>query len=298
MTTKDIQSIIKSNKEDIAFVIGNGINRYAENPNILSWDALLMNLWKRVSDFELDKRPNGISSTEFYDILELENTKDANLQKEVTNLMQDWEPLTHHQNIISRIQALNAPILTTNFEETLAKTFDYKLLRTTSEGFTDFYPWTTYHGRNQLQSPTDGFGIWYINGMINYHRSIRLGLSHYMGSVERARNLLHKGKSNRLFSGKNPAQWKGRLTWLHILFNKSLFIFGLSLEENETFLRWLLIERMLYFKKFPERQRKGWYLTKRNESAFDEGKHFFLERVGFQIIEVDDYTDIYKHIWN
>lgn len=297
MKTKEIKQIIERNRSDIAFVVGNGINRYPNNPNALSWDDLLIQLWDRVSLQTLTRRPNGISLTEFYDILELENTQDINLQVVVANLMTNWEPLNHHRIITQKIRELNAPILTTNFEETLAKTFEYSLLRTEQEGFTDFYPWTTYHGENQLKLPTDGFGVWYINGMINYHRSIRLGLSHYMGSVERARNLLHKGNEERLFSGKNVNNWKGYKTWLHIVFNKSLFVFGLGLEENETFLRWLLIERIKYFKRFPERKHKGWYINKRSNNGTDQGKKFFLERVGFEVIEVDDYPDIYENIW-
>jgi hypothetical protein len=211
--------------------------------------------------------------------------------------MKDWQPLNHHSAIISRIKDLNAPVLTTNFEETFARTIEYQQYRTEQEGFTDFYPWTTYHGTSQLDLPTDGFGIWYINGMINYHRSIRLGLSHYMGSVERARNLLHKGNEERLFSGKNVSNWKGYKTWLHIVFNKSLFVFGLGLEENETFLRWILIERIKYFKRFPDRKCKGWYINKRNNNGTDQGKKFFLERVGFEVIDVDDYAEIYENIW-
>ncbi|SDS20990.1 hypothetical protein SAMN04515667_1659 [Formosa sp. Hel1_31_208] len=256
-----------------------------------------MQLWDKVSLQTLTKKPNGISSTEFYDVLELENTRDLNLQKEVTKIMNHWAPFKHHQLIIDKIRTLNAPILTTNFEETFARTFDYQLLRTDSKGFTDFYPWTTYHGEASFELPTQGFGLWYINGMIHYHRSIRLGLSHYMGSVERARNLLHKGNEERLFSEKNSERWSGYKTWLHIIFNKSLFIFGLGLEENETFLRWLLIERIKYFKIYPDRRHKGWYIHKPSNNGLDEGKKFFLERVGFEVIEVDDYADIYEHIW-
>lgn len=235
MTTAEIKRIIEKNRDDIAFVVGNGINRYPNNPNSLSWNDLLIQLWSKVSLQTLTSIPNGISFTEFYDILELQNTRGINLQEEVADLMKNWEPINHHKIFTQKIKELNAPILTTNFEETFAKTFEYSLFRTEQDGFTDFYPWTTYHGENQLKLPTDGFGIWYINGMIKYHRSIRLGLSHYMGSVERARSLLRKGNEEGLFSGKNANNWKGRKTWLHIILNKSLFVFGLGLEENETF---------------------------------------------------------------
>lgn len=297
MLAKEIKYIIDRNRNDIAFVIGNGINRYPNTTNALSWDELLIKLWDTVSFQRLTRRPNGISLTEFYDILELENAKNKNFQKEVANLLGEWDPLFHHRRIVDRIRDLNAPVLTTNFEETLARTFNFRLFRTEQEGFTDFYPWTTYHGINQLNLPTDGFGVWYVNGMINYHRSIRLGLSHYMGSVERARNLLHKGNEESLFLGKNIANWRGYKTWLHIIFNKSLFVFGLGLEENETFLRWILIERIKYFRRFPERKYNGWYIKTRNRRGTDTGKKFFLERVGFEVIEVDDYSDVYEAIW-
>ncbi len=302
MTITNIKQIIEQNKDNIAFVVGNGINRYPNNPNALSWDELLIKLCSKVSSQTLTGRPNGISLTEFYDILELEKPQNIKLQREVTKLMENWEPQNHHRIITDRIKELNAPILTTNFEETFAKTFKYKLLRTEQEGFTDFYPWTTYHGENQLKLPTDGFGVWYINGMINYHRSIRLGLSHYMGSVERARYLLRNERS--LFSSKDVNNWEGCKTWLHIVFNKSLFVFGLGLEENEIFLRWLLIERIKYLKyilkkhkKHISKEHKGWYINKRSNNGTDQGKKLFLEHVGFEVIEVDDYADIYEHIW-
>ena len=296
--TKEIKRIIESNKSNIAFIIGNGINRYPNNPKALSWDDLLMELWNKISFQTLSKKPQGISITEFYDILELENTGNYNLQKEVVKLLRSWEPQTHHKQISDYIKSINAPLLTTNFEETFAKTGNYKLYRIEEEkGFTDFYPWTSYHGDNQLELPTDGFGIWYINGMINYHRSIRLGLSHYMGSVERTRGLLHKGNEDSLFSGKNVGHWPGSKSWLHIVFNKSLFIFGIGLEENEIFLRWLLIERTKYFRKFPDRKQKGWYLTPKYSNDIDLGKKFFLEKVGIEVLEVDCFDDIYGKIW-
>ncbi|MFQ3676103.1 MAG: hypothetical protein SNJ64_06145 [Endomicrobiia bacterium] len=296
MTTNQIKEIIHRNKNDIAFLVGNGVNRFPDNPNALSWDDLLIKLWDKVSLQTLSSRPNGISLTEFYDILELQNTQEINLQKEVADLMRTWQPLQHHSKIINRIKEIDAPVLTTNFDETLARTIEYKLFRTEQERFTDFYPWSTYHGITQLDLPTDGFAIWYINGMIHYHRSIRLGLSHYMGSVQRARNLLVKDKES-LFSENNILSWNGYKTWLHIVFNKSLFIFGLGLEENEIFLRWILIERIKYFNKFPNRKHKGWYINKKSNNDTDQGKRFFLEKIGFEVIDVNNYADIYENIW-
>lgn len=297
MYPSEIKEIIYNNRGNIAFIAGNGINRYPNNPYALSWDDLLMRLWDRVAIQTLARRPKGISLTEFYDILELENIHELQLQKEVAQMLDSWQPSDHHHLITKSISALDAPLLTTNFEETFARTLSCSLMRTEPDGFTDFYPWTTYHAIAGLARPTDGFGIWYINGMIHYHRSIRLGLSHYMGSVQRAHAMLYKAQDEDLHSGENALLWKGAQTWLQILFDKSLFIFGLGLEENETFLRWLLIERMKYYRKHMDRKQKGWYVCRRGHMDIDAGKRFFLERVGFVIIEVDDYKDIYETIW-
>src|SRR5690606_29950371 len=133
----------------------------------------------------------------------------------------------------------------------------------------------------------------------DYHRSIRLGLTHYMGSVQRARTMIHQGNERRLYSGKNRAQWPGALTWLHLVFNRPLCVFGLALQENEVFLRWLLIERAKYFRQFPERRKQAYYVTT-DEGAVptvDKGKLRFLEGVGFHLVHVRDYAALYGQAW-
>ena len=47
MLVADIKEIIENNKGDIAFIIGNGINRYSTNSNVLSWHNLLIQLPSR-----------------------------------------------------------------------------------------------------------------------------------------------------------------------------------------------------------------------------------------------------------
>ncbi len=49
-------------------------------------------------------------------------------------------------------------------------------------------PWESYYGEHAVVRPSECFAIWHINGMAQYHRSVRLGLTHYMGSVQRARS--------------------------------------------------------------------------------------------------------------
>jgi hypothetical protein len=302
-TALQIQNIISENSNNTAFVLGNGINRFYSKEN-LSWEKLLLNLWntyteRKVRQTEIFK---GISFTEFYDAIDIQNTKKDNfsstLQKEVKNKMELWKPNYEQNKIIDKIRSLDSPILTTNFDDLIPKSSSLNFYKMESKGFTDFYPWSCYYSDRELKNPVDGFGVWFPNGMINYHRSIKLGLSQYMGNVERVRKMLHNNKENIYFDGKNRNNWSGYLSWLHIVFNKSLFIVGFGLEENEVFFRWLLIERAKYFKLFPHRRKKGWFITVKDETDLNFfGKKFFLESVGLKVLEVDSYDVLFDKIW-
>ena len=196
------------------------------------------------------------------------------------------------EKCIQGIKKLDTPILTTNFDtyisESIEKT-ELKILKNGQYKFTDFYPWNMCYSDKSLENPLDGFAIWHINGIVKYPRSIRLGLSDYMGCVERARKMIQGTNLNEYFSGKNQVGWKGYNTWLHIIFNKSLFIFGLGLEENEVFLRWLLIQRAKYFRMY-NKTFGGWYVDKEIKA----GKRFFLEQLGFEVINISDYNTLYQ----
>lgn len=288
-----MKNILKSYNSDIALIIGNGINLYGSSKATNSWKDLLEKLAK--NNLSNPKRiPEGISHTEYYDVLDLKINKSrfsTSLQQQFCDLMLSWKPYEHHKWIVEWAKKNNCPILTTNFENILSDAGGCNLKRTISGDFTDYYPWESYYGVSDVSDPSNEFGIWHINGMQHYRRSVRLGLSHYMGSVERARAWIHKGNERRLFSGKNPQKWMGSKTWLHTIFNTPLLIFGLGLEQNEVFLRWLLIERARYFKKFPVRKKNAWYVSTKN--ADSEGKHFFLDAVGVECIYVKSYDDLY-----
>lgn len=299
---KEIKRIFSRNANNIAFLTGNGINLHF-NRNNVSWEDLLLYLWDKHSFDTQSTIPSGISFTEFYDALEIQNFSKKNfsaeLQKDVQEKMADWKPSLNQNVALEEIKSLDAPILTTNFDDLIPKSLSLEFNKLSDTKFTDYYPWSCYYSDRQLMYPTEGFGVWFPNGMVKYPRSIKLGLSQYMGNVVRARRLIHKEPDNIGFEGKNQNFWPGYKTWLHIIFNKSLFIFGLGLNENEVFIRWLLIERAKYFRKYPQRKYKGWYLMKSDEKDNKKkGKKFFLKSVGFEILEVDDYETIYEKIWN
>jgi len=289
-----MKALLTKNRRDLALLVGNGINLYGASPDKNSWANLLSTLARTHLGKANSKVPRGISMTEFYDVLELAHARTPNelgLQRQFCDLMDAWKPLDQHHHVTAWAVKHGVPLLTTNFDNTLGKAAACSLRRIRKTAFTDFYPWDSYYGLEESIDPCTQFGIWHVNGMQHYTRSIRLGLSHYMGSVERARGWLHKG-SSRLFASADLDAWSGKLTWLQILFKKPILIFGLSLAENEVFLRWLLIERARYFKKFPDRRVPGWFISPSHEK--DPGKFLFLDAVGIKPVAVANYDEIYS----
>lgn len=289
-----LSKILRSNRADVALVIGNGIHRYGPS-RVNSWDSLLVEL-ARSNGIDINEMPMGASATEMFDVIELQARRHSGeLAKEFCNLMRDWRPLPHHQRIVKWAIRHAVPVLTTNFDEVLSEAAGATLVRPKVKGFTHWYPWDSRYALEMFDNPCDGFGIWHINGMARYSRSIRLGLTHYMGSVQRTRDWLHRGEG-RLFEAKDRMRWAGRHTWVHLIFNKPLVIFGLGLGENEVFLRWLIIERARYFAKFDDRRKAAWYVYTHNpDDTTQAGRHFFLENMGVQCIKAESYDAIYEN---
>lgn len=300
MSLNQLKKILKNHSHSLSFLIGNGVNNYVHhlnNNSSLKWDQLLLRLWNNHSSTHKKEIPSGISFTEFYDILEFQNSSKSRFSKDlqltVIRELNSWEPDKIHNTLFRYIQKLDRPILTTNYDQQIARTLSLSFRKLTPAGFSDFYPWSCYYSNKPIQAKNIGFSVWHPNGMTKYQRSIKLGLAQYMGNVHKARNLIYD-RSNGLYHPKRKT-WIGTGTWLDLFFHQSLFIFGLALEENEIFFRWLLIERAKYYKKYPSRSQLGWYITTQNE--INEGKTFFLESVGIQTINLSSYTELYEDLW-
>ena len=77
-----LKQIISDNKNDIAFILGNGIHNYYSHKdddyNCMSWSDLLKYLWKTFAknkqypSFMSCQYNNDISNTEFFNLLEIE----------------------------------------------------------------------------------------------------------------------------------------------------------------------------------------------------------------------------------
>ena len=209
------------------------------------------------------------------------------LKKDIAHEYDNQKDNSDFSRLMEILKGMNAPVLTTNFDNYMSDSLGLKPIKMGAK-FTDFYPWNVYFSDRDLYSPIDGFGIWHVNGMIDYPRSIKIGLSDYMGCVERARNMIHSTNMNEFFDGKNNDFWVGRNTWLHVVFNKPLFVFGLALDENEVFLRWLLIQRAKYSRMYG-RPLGGWFVDK----GISNGKQVFLKALGFHVLNITDYNELY-----
>ncbi|WCK21754.1 hypothetical protein [Agrobacterium tumefaciens] len=290
-----LDEILNTADNRLTLIVGNGVNRYANAGNTNSWRELLLDMARRHLPEHAHDFPTGISTTEFFDVLSLQaksSNADSSLQKEFCKPIRGWLSFDHHRRIVDWARHNNSPILTTNFDTTLSRACGAVLQHVTTEGFTDFYPWSTYYGHGPLPRPSEGFGVWHMNGMAQYHRSVRLGLTHYMGSVQRVRDWMHRGGTSRLFSSERAIDtWRGRSTWLDALFRNDLAIVGLALDEVEVFIRWLLIERARLYIKFPSLKRKAWYIDTNDHTA--TGKGIFLSGVGVTPIMESNYDGIY-----
>lgn len=294
MTISDLKQKIESDSE-LAFVIGNGVNKYASNATS-DWQTILISLWNSINRDRISGSVKGLSLTEIYDLLSLQAVDYNDIRDRFIEQINNIHFTEYHQKLQQRLKEINRPVLTTNFDMLLDEDLNiYKFKG--SKRFTDHYPWECCWTNQSLSDTISGFGIWHINGTKFYKRSIKLGLTEYINMAARVKSMLHYSNSPiDTFDGKNRTCWEGMNTWLHIIFNCNLLFFGLGLERDETFLRWLLIERAKYYEKFPYRRHSGWYVCPETETS--QGKRLFLENVGIDIVEVNDYDDIYKTMFN
>jgi hypothetical protein len=285
----------------MAFVVGNGINRYV-NDGSYSWSDLLRELYKQCPiDSLYYPNSGGITETELFDVLCLKSKKNENeIKSQIVRLVQpalDKSKEDLYKNLLQKFESWNVPLLTTNFDKNIEKGLKKHLFRSSKRKFTWVYPWNVYTSNSEsdlADSPQSGFGIWHINGSVEYPRSIRMGLSDYMNIVTYTRRYLHEFDDKDSFRGKDKNSWIGYSTWLHIFMNSSLCVFGLSLDENETYLRWLLIQRKKYLENIAQRSSPCYYICTNSDLENKDNKRFFLNSVGFEIVIANNPQEIYE----
>ena len=301
------EDIPKGRNENLTLIAGNGINLFNKGAGNEFWNAILEQIGSNLGfPASGQKLPERSSLVEFCDLLQLHSDNDGRnvwVQEAFCEKLDIWKHGQNHTDITSWARRHTVPILTTNFDTTLSDACGAELVHARKDSggasFNHHYPWSSRFevSGQPIDKPRNSFAIWHVNGMSRYVNSVRLGLSHYMGSVQRARTWMHRG-GDRLFASKEKIDcWKRRNTWLDAFFANDLLIFGLGLGRDEVFLRWLLIERARYFGKFEKfgiDHREAWYVWVEGKEDEDSDRIFFLEHVGVKEVRVNSHDEIYS----
>ncbi|MBN2156816.1 MAG: SIR2 family protein [Candidatus Lokiarchaeota archaeon] len=322
MSVDDFTSVIRDtiNPEikNTALILGNGINNFCDRNN--SWNNLLIDLARKnvskKADYKKILEDKSVSYPEFFDLVDLSREPPSinlELKKRLAAGISRWKPQKAHNMWVSKFMEIDRPILTTNFDYLLelsdnriesyikSKSQDkrfsplnFKIPQAKRE-FTTFYPWRSYYSDRIIRDCNREFAIWHIHGFCDYVRSIRMGLSDYMGIVEKSRKLLYKSSGNPFKDFTSMNNWIGKNTWLDVFLNNNLLIVGLGLEVQEVSLRWLLIIREKLFKKYEERgiRKKTWFILNEEYDSMLEGKKLFFEKLNIEIIYAKKSEYIY-----
>ena len=147
---KDFKKLLSDSKDNLAFIFGNGINRYAwvkdGDYSDISWEGMLLNLWKDVCDEDFlirdynnnPKIPDdGITYTEFFNILEnilqeenrkLPKHKRVGLKKRTKKYVIDHinSVKQYHLDLQSLLEKnFNCPVMTTNYDYNIGVDLDF-----------------------------------------------------------------------------------------------------------------------------------------------------------------------------
>lgn len=316
-----IQETIHPEIQNTALLLGNGINNY--NGGSSSWNNLLINLAKehisKNGDFKKILEEKSVSYPEFFDLVDLsikDPTINLELKKRLAKGILKWKPQDVHKDWVSKFRGINRPILTTNFDYLLEMAdedirgfiqsnsrkerfspLNFKIDPKKRE-YNYYYPWRSYYSNRTISDCNNDFAIWHIHGFCDFVKSIRMGLSDYMGIVEKSRRILYKTTGNPFKSFDNLNNWIGRNTWLDVFLNNNILIVGLGLEVQEVSLRWLLIVREKLYKKYENQgiRKKTWFILNEEYDLMPEGKRLFFEKLNIDIIPAAKSEDIYMSL--
>jgi hypothetical protein len=114
-----------------------------------------------------------------------------------------------------------------------------------------FCPWDRYYAPTKIKDPIAAFAIWHIHGDRAIRSSIRAGLDQYMGIAQRLRGRkLQTAREILDVAVKKPGHAPAKGDLLRAFFGNRLWIQGLGLRSAEVTIRWLLIERLRYCRRF------------------------------------------------
>lgn len=314
----------EKNKGRLAFILGNGINRY--NPNDLSWAALIKQAYAYCLGKDSPIPLEDISLTELYDMVTLDafairsdeckdlNREMARISKNVKGHIRSkiidivGRKVDYHDWLQRKFAEWNVPVLTTNYDKNIESGMKQYVIPSSAhaKGFSDSYLFNVYYADKPIDRSSEvnffnHFAVWHIHGRVNHLRSIRIGLSDYMNLLTATKDWLHN-KAHLYNVVTEQTRWGMKskekpdpdyaFTWLNIFYNCSICINGLALNQDESYLRWLLISRKKYLERVGLSHLKGWYVC--HPSDLTDGKRFFLEKTGLEVVELSDNRERYE----
>lgn len=288
-----------------AILLGNGLNNHCFLN--CSWLQLILQLADKPIPKSLFEN-GGLNYPEFFDALAFENKKgypDYNsLKHNICKTIVKWEGTSGHSKLTAFARENQIPIITTNYDLTLVddrirdrmkmkKSQSYESMKPrmtiiSRRGFSDFYPWHTCYSDDEINHATSQFAIWHMHGIACYQRSLSIGAIDYGNNISRYKYYLKSIKK------LNDEDWIGKNSWLEVFFHCDLLIIGLSLDSQETSLRWLLMEREKFYRKYPMARRKTIFILNKKYDTLYDGKRFFLKSLEIDILEVENGNVLYE----
>lgn len=329
---KEAKAIL-ADTTDLALLIGNGLNRLAGASGGLSWDQLVANLITSAAANSADPQvaerrlkrllkrgrdgQTPASLPELFDIIDAmrrtpsephaNSVSKGNLQSEIVRMLKGMKPGRIHKALVNWANRNNVPVLTTNYDHCLENALAVGCKRRCfGSGCpkTDVYPWDRYYAERPISDPACQFAIWHVHGDQDMERSIRIGLDQYMGMVERLRGVKY-AIAREILRGSpapraTPAAYHDA-PWLRIFMGNRLWIEGLALSSAEVSLRWLLIQRFRYWRRFRPEDRfaSGWYVHGPTEriGLLDDERRIFFQSVGLKTISIRKANNMYVNLF-
>ncbi|RIJ20547.1 hypothetical protein D1224_15670 [Henriciella barbarensis] len=274
-----------------ALLLGNGINQYADSGNA-SWEDLLNRLAKRRNLILSTSELREMSNTERYDILDLAapNESREDLKGEVRSMMELWHPSEVHARVIKWASSNQTPILSMNFDALLGEASGLEFFGVDENVYV--YPFRAHFAYNQVKNVRRNFAVWHPHGFIRYKQSIRLGLVDYMGSVSRIESWIKNRRALHNYVEGKSETWPGQRSWLEAFFFNPMAVIGFGFHKDETFMRWLFLERARLHRKYPDIKRPLWYVARDSERL--RHRFPFLKALGMAVVRVGSHRDIYE----
>lgn len=293
----------------------------------ISWQTILRVICeKRKIDINLNKQCD-LSFPEIASLVDLHDNNIAstshktgsrsakrNIKQELCSLTKKMEPGDAHNAFIQYIKRLDIPVITTNFDMLLSRDMERVTLEFEDKSFfraNKAYLWNICYKENKsnvtpsnYREVMEGFGVWHIHGNVDFPASIKIGLEDYVNAVATVKTMISgtpkKGDPKVPLYQFRPAEWVGRNTLLDLFFHRDLIFLGLSLETQEVFLRWLIMQRSKYLRSLVSKtaypKRRAWYVyVDRCKLNPLTPKGQLLKACGVELVPADKYLDIYRN---